>query len=691
MSLPRFTLALSALLAVAAHGRAATPKEIEAAVQKGAGYLKEQYKGAKPGQLAGGHGVGGAALAGLALLESGTPIDDPAVKGITAAVRDASFGETQTYNVALCLLYLDRLDDPADVPLIQMLGVRLLAGQNSQGGWTYSCIDSVPPADEARLRASFRIVELKAGAGNPAPGGKADPPANPGGNPAKPAAVGKLHSEVEKYAAKLAATRGRDHLDDNSNTQFGVLGVWAARKHGVPVEAALDLIERRFLATQTVNGGWPYSGLLPGGSPSMTCAGLLGLATAIGRREERRLTATVDGHKKDDPAAKPAPKDAKPPAKPADPFFNPPAIPKSDDPFFNPAKPADPPAKNADPKKPAPKPPADARDAAVQRGLALLGQVLHGNAPPQGKGKGRQRFLAGGNLGDRDFYFLWSLERVGVIYGLEKIGGVDWYEFGSDELVAAQHANGSWGKGAGGSEVDTAFALLFLARSNLVRDLSTKVQRDASTTELRAGAGPGSTDPAPAPTPAPMPKPPAPADPPPAVVVKPMAPTTPPTPVPAPAAPTSEDAKTVAAELVAVADADWDKALAKVRDAKGAAYTQALVLAAKCLDGDRLKAARAALAERLTRMTGETLRTMAKAEEAELRRAAALAMAMKDDKTHLPDLIAALLDDEDTVVRAAKAGLKSLTGQDFGPAPGANLADRTAAAKAWLEWLRKQK
>ena len=90
-------------------------------------------------------------------------------------------------------------------------------------------------------------------------------------------------------------------------------------------------------------------------------------------------------------------------------------------------------------------------------------------------------------------------------------------------------------------------------------------------------------------------------------------------------------------------------------------------------------------------MTAETLRTMTKDKDAELRRGAVLAMAMKDDKAHLPDLVAALLDEEETVVRAAKAGLKSVTGQDFGPPTGANLADRTAAARAWLEWLRKQK
>ena len=67
--------------------------------------------------------------------------------------------------------------------------------------------------------------------------------------------------------------------------------MWVARRHGVAVEAALDLIEKRFLATQTAAGGWPYSGTA-GGTPSMTCAGLLGLATAVGRREARVASRT---------------------------------------------------------------------------------------------------------------------------------------------------------------------------------------------------------------------------------------------------------------------------------------------------------------------------------------------------------------------------------------------------------------
>jgi HEAT repeats len=109
------------------------------------------------------------------------------------------------------------------------------------------------------------------------------------------------------------------------------------------------------------------------------------------------------------------------------------------------------------------------------------------------------------------------------------------------------------------------------------------------------------------------------------------------------------------------------------------------------LDGDRLKSARQALADRLTRMTADTLRAMAKSDEPELRRATAIAMAQKDDKVFVPDLIAAIIDDEEVVVRAARAALKSLTGQDFGPRSNADIGERKIARDIWKNWWDKQK
>lgn len=635
-------------------GRAATPKEIDEAIKSGSEYLKDQYKGTTTKQVTSGpNGVGAAALAGLALLESGTPASHPSVKAITAAVRDSAFTTRQTYHITLCMLYLDKLGDPTDVPLIQMLGVRLLAGQSGNGGWTYECVESVSLLDERALRASLLNPEAASSFKKPPPNTAINPGKNSGaGSGGKPADV-KLHPEVVKYQDKIAAVRVRTGIDDNSNTQFGVLGIWVARKHGLSVETALDLIEKRFLNSQMSGGGWPYVGSLKAGSPSMTCAGLLGLATAVGRREERLKSEAA---KTGSPSKVGLGANTNPDEKTA-------------------------------PAKPLP----DSLDKAIQKGLSSVGSVLASNAPGAGRGKSTRFLLNGGGaLGDRDLYFLWSVERVAVIYGLKQIGGVDWYDVGAEELVAAQNISGSWGRGGCGAEVDTAFAILFLVRSNPALELSNTLQSGFSTTELRSGVGPasprgtdststgpGSTSTAPSTKPAAQSEP-AESRRPGVIVIR-------------PSDSNDEDPKALAADLVKTQGLEWDTMLKKIRDGKGTANTQALVLAIGRLEGDRLTLARDALAERLARMTAETLRTMAKSEEVELRRASILAMAMKDDKSHVPDLIAAILDDQDLVVRAAKAGLKSLTGQDFGPEMPSTSSERKAAAAAWKEWFKEQK
>ena len=56
----------------------------------------------------------------------------------------------------------------------------------------------------------------------------------------------------------------------------------------------------------------------------------------------------------------------------------------------------------------------------------------------------------------------------------------------------------------------------------------------------------------------------------------------------------------------------------------------------------------------------ETLKRMLADRDAEIRRAACLAVAMKDDKFIVPDVIECITDPNDFVVRAAKASLKRL-------------------------------
>ena len=59
-----------------------------------------------------------------------------------------------------------------------------------------------------------------------------------------------------------------------------------------------------------------------------------------------------------------------------------------------------------------------------------------------------------------------DLERAGVLCGLRKIDGRDWYAEGAAWLVSTQDADGSW-KAGGGAVHRTCFALLFLRRGTV--------------------------------------------------------------------------------------------------------------------------------------------------------------------------------------------------------------------------------
>jgi hypothetical protein len=77
-----------------------------------------------------------------------------------------------------------------------------------------------------------------------------------------------------------------------------------------------------------------------------------------------------------------------------------------------------------------------------------------------------------------DLYFLWSVERVGVLFNRRSVGGKEWYPWGVGLLLDAQRDNGGWGKRGSfvsAPAIDTSFALLFLKRADLARGLSDKL------------------------------------------------------------------------------------------------------------------------------------------------------------------------------------------------------------------------
>jgi hypothetical protein len=75
-----------------------------------------------------------------------------------------------------------------------------------------------------------------------------------------------------------------------------------------------------------------------------------------------------------------------------------------------------------------------------------------------------------GGKGAAPFYYLYSLERAGVITSRTHFGVHDWYREGAVQLLAVQKADGTWdGKDTHGGAykvpiIDTCFAILFLRR-----------------------------------------------------------------------------------------------------------------------------------------------------------------------------------------------------------------------------------
>jgi hypothetical protein len=262
------TLLLAGVLATPA--QAVEQRDIDLAIRRGVQGLKRMQRASGKWPL---EQIGATALAGLALLEAGEKPTDPSVQRAAHAVRDRIPEMTKTYGIALSILFLDRLGEPADIPLIESLTVRLLAGQNSMGGWSYTC-PTLPAAERQRLRDLIKGRKLV--------GAEAAPRVE------KKRTFEDLSPETQRQLRMLALAPGADDAvgGDNSNTQFAIIALWVARRYGLPIQQALARVNLRFRASQAPNGTWAYTiSETPspeGGSATMTCAGLLGLAVAHG-------------------------------------------------------------------------------------------------------------------------------------------------------------------------------------------------------------------------------------------------------------------------------------------------------------------------------------------------------------------------------------------------------------------------
>ena len=93
------------------------------------------------------------------------------------------------------------------------------------------------------------------------------------------------------------------------------------------------------------------------------------------------------------------------------------------------------------------------KDPVVKNGMTWLGSHF---AVADNPGRGKDWLL----------YYLYGIERAGVLYGTEKIGDHDWYLEGAKYLLDAQQGDGAWKvSGHENATWDTCFAILFLKKA----------------------------------------------------------------------------------------------------------------------------------------------------------------------------------------------------------------------------------
>jgi hypothetical protein len=377
----------------------ALPPEVQKAMDRGVKFLQglQQQDGSWPHDRK----VGATALAAWTLLECGVSPNDPGIRRAVDYTRQAILHSDRTYEISLAILLLDRLGDPGDALLLEILTMQLMAGQGTRHGWTYTC----PPLPQRELtRLQQQLAKQKEN--------------GPRMLPEKPAAQTQRDPKlVDPDVMSLALNLNKALVPrpipgvvdeaDNSNTQFALLALWVGRRHGMPVDLALERVQTRFRSTQHKSGGWAYDARPlgveqkpPQPTATMTACGLLALAVAAGLTDKG-----TRGN-------------------------------------FN-------------------------KDEVVIKGLYAVSASLGDPGQPRDK-------LVLANPG-RSYYFLWTLERMAVIYNLKTIGGKDWHAWGLEVILANQQADGGWrGEFAQGG-CDTCFALLFLRKANVAKDLTERI------------------------------------------------------------------------------------------------------------------------------------------------------------------------------------------------------------------------
>ncbi|MHC4954940.1 MAG: hypothetical protein ACYTGZ_13720 [Planctomycetota bacterium] len=247
---------------------AGSPGHIAAAVFAGVEYLrkdllddgKSYMTGRRAGPGPGNYPVGATALSVLALRAAGVKPDDPAIKKAivtTLLPRDVNGlptlpprARTHNYTASILLMALASVDAKEHRNRIQALAHRIVASQLKNGQWSYSLKD-----------------------------GYADDRKKPG----------------RKTRERM---RRRPDTGDNSNTQYALLALRAARRAGADVDPAVWMRAMTFWLSNLTDRGWNYSRLHRySTSVSMTAAGLGSVAICLEGLHDKSAGERIASHK----------------------------------------------------------------------------------------------------------------------------------------------------------------------------------------------------------------------------------------------------------------------------------------------------------------------------------------------------------------------------------------------------------
>jgi hypothetical protein len=498
------------------------------AVDRGIDFLRRQQHadgtlGDQRGEAGKRYTPGITALAALTLLECGVSPHDPQVQQAARYLRAQVPDLTATYSLSLALLFFDRLGQKQDVPRIRTLALRLIAGQKPSGGWDYFT-PRLTDEEELGLLALLHkdrptsslelfLAEMSKRPRMETVATDKDPNVGPGlsqtsKNPKlepdlyrpRPSAVPPLDLFITQAPGTEAGTTGRASTPAGPQTNLPPPPPPEAPRPGPRPEAPA-----KGPAAPAPNVK-PASPAIPTGPRTLSEKAL---AAAAKLSPELRKTPALNSAV----LLRGRPNDLDPRTDNSNTQF---AIlgllvaEHYDVPLervmalidwrFRGTQVAPGGIWHYQTKM---------NTSLAMTGAGLLGLALkHGLLLPNPQNRGRHvlvrdpliqtsfaswsgeltRYFMGfvdeqTPLEKLDLYVLWTMERVAVLYDRRRIGNLEWYSLGVRLLLPLQQPNGSWSPAAmlalNEPAVSTSFALLFLKRSNLTRDLTQRLNPTA--------------------------------------------------------------------------------------------------------------------------------------------------------------------------------------------------------------------